>query len=251
MTMQMPVAMQTTVKPPSTTTTTTTSMRRLRPRPSSRRLVVSRASDVEEAIERLVRYNAANDVTFCDGIDAWVQEDIDRLIDEGRVDGGVERAVDGDGTWRVFCAPHIARLATPVGVRFDPLRYDLSGGKIRSDVRHRGIVPDGWLSASGSIRACEEPYVVDGRPRPACKIEFDSFWIGSGATADQPRDSPKATGDANAVDSIIDAIGRVGFIEDVATFPVLFYDDRAGLVVFQFPPLKSNIAAYRVGVSKL
>jgi hypothetical protein len=26
---------------------------------------------------------------------------------------------------------------------------------------------------------------------------------------------------------------------------VLFYDERAGVVIFQFPPLKSNIAAFR------
>jgi hypothetical protein len=47
------------------------------------------------------------------------------------------------------------------------------------------------------------------------------------------------------VDKAINAVGKLGFVDAIATFPVLFYDERAGVVIFQFPPLKSNIAAFR------
>ena len=63
-----------------------------------------------------------------EGVPDDVRRAIDRLIDSGRVDGGIENAVRGDGTWRVFSAPHISRLATPLGVKFHPLRYVIADG---------------------------------------------------------------------------------------------------------------------------
>ena len=210
------------------------------------------AVDVDAALARLAAYNTQppdGPPPFCDGVSESVQADIDALIANGRVDGGVTNAVShGVGTWRVFAMPHIARLATPLGVRFGPLTYEIRrGGKIRSDVRHRGKwVPDGWLSAAGSVKTASAGYDVDGRTREACKIVFDDFWVGRGASAEEPRsESPKVKGNAGVLDRVIDIVGRLGFIEDVATFPVLFYDEKAGIVIFQFPPLKSNICAFR------
>jgi len=204
----------------------------------------SSSSTVAEALAALTRHASTPGVTLYDVVDD-VQRSIDVLIADGSVSGGIENAVRGDGEWRVFCAPHIVKFAGPFGVRFAPLRYVIDRGEIRSDVRHGGIVPDGWLSASGRVSATA-PYALDGRQRPACRIEFDTFWIGSKAgDSATPRDDPNASGEANSVDRAINAIGKVGFLESIATFPVLFYDDDAGIVVFQFPPLKSNIAAYR------
>jgi len=181
--------------------------------------------------------------TLNDAIDASAQADIDALIANGRVDGGIANAVRGDGQWDVFCAPHIQRLATPVGVRFHPLRYVIAEGKIRSDVRHGGAwVPDGWLSASGTVSTGSE-MTSEGRLRPSCVIKFDKFWIGArDGDASAPRDWPE---NGNAIDRAIDAVGNAGFLESFAKFPVLFYDEAEGLVIFQFPPLKSNICALR------
>jgi len=39
-------------------------------------------------------------------------------------------------------------------------------------------------------------------------------------------------------------LGRVGFLEGLATFPVLYVDED--LTVFRFPPLGVNIAARRM-----
>lgn len=201
------------------------------------------ASDDEDATLKRVIDFARSSRTLNDAIDASAQADIDALIANGRVDGGITNAVRGDGQWDVFCAPHIQRLATPVGVRFHPLRYVIEEGKIRSDVRHGGAwVPDGWLSASGTVSVGEE-MTCEGRLRPSCVIKFDKFWIGAReGDASAPRDWPE---NGNAIDRAIDAIGSVGFLESFARFPVLFYDEAEGLVIFQFPPLSSNICALR------
>lgn len=51
----------------------------------------------------------------------------------------------------MFYAPHIARLSSAVGAKFQPIRYTLSGNSISSNVQY--ILPllgSGWLSASGN-----------------------------------------------------------------------------------------------------
>lgn len=198
--------------------------------------------DVAAPLQRVVEY--AEDESSWElhrGVPSEIQRDIDALIASALVDGGIDNAVRGDGDWRVFAAPHIVRLATPLGVLFHPLRYVIRDGTISSDVRHRGrFVPDGWLSASGTVQAVESR-VCEGMVRPACRIGFDTFWIGAGASADEPRAGPGS----GVVDKAINAVGKLGFVDAIATFPVLFYDERAGVVIFQFPPLKSNIAAFR------
>lgn len=215
---------------------------RARGRGASRTAVRASPSGVDDALDTVVEYARRDSMRLHEGVPGDVQAAIDRLIDSGRVDGGIENAVRGDGTWTVFSAPHIVRLATPVGVKFHPLRYVIEEGRIRSDVRHGGIVADGWLSASGRVRATQ-PYELDGVTRPACRISFEHFWIGPGG--DAPREQPGEDDEGGFVDKAIDFVGNLGFLETFATFPVLFYDEEAGVVVFQFPPLGSNIAAYR------
>ncbi len=222
----------------------TRSLPRARGRAASRTVVrasSSSPSSVDDALAVVIEHARLDSARLHEGVPDDVRRAIDRLIDSGRVDGGIENAVRGDGTWRVFSAPHISRLATPLGVKFHPLRYVIADGDIASDVRHGGIVPDGWLSASGGVRATRE-YELDGVMRPACRISFDKFWIGPGG--DAPREEP-GDDDEGFVDKAIDFVGNLGFLETFATFPVLFYDEEAGVVVFQFPPLASNIAAYR------
>jgi hypothetical protein len=208
-------------------------------------LVQARA--VDGAMERVVAW-AALDVdgtrTLNDGVPESIQCDIDALIADGSVDGGIARAVRGDGVWEVCSAPHIKRLAAPVGVIFSPLRYVIDRGSIDSHVRHRGIVPDGWLSASGAVEEGAD-MVCDGRMRPSCVIRFDKFWVGASVqTKDEPRSFP-AEDEASVVDKLIDTFGNAGFVDGFAKFPVLFYNEEQGLVIFQFPPLRSNICAVR------
>lgn len=208
--------------------------------------LIARASSVDGALERIVAWTALdveNKRTLNDGVPDAIQRDIDELVANGNVDGGISNAVRGDGVWEVCSAPHIRRLAGPVGVVFSPLRYVIDQGSIYSHVRHRGIVPDGWLSASGVVEEGED-MVCEGRIRPTCLIKFDRFWVGaSAATKDEPREFP--TEDASFLDVVIDKVGNLGFLDGIATFPVLFYDANEGVVVFQFPPLKSDICAIR------
>jgi len=50
--------------------------------------------------------------------------------------------------------------------------------------------------------------------------------------------------EATVWDKIVSALGRIGFIEGQAQFPVLYVDKD--LTVFRFPPLGVNIAAHRI-----
>jgi hypothetical protein len=47
---------------------------------------------------------------------------------------GPASLADGQGTWEVFHAPHIARLSAALGARFQPIRYTLRGKEIISNV---------------------------------------------------------------------------------------------------------------------
>ena len=51
-------------------------------------------------------------------------------------------------------------------------------------------------------------------------------------------------GEERRWDKVITALGRVGFLEGLAKFPVLYVDED--LTVFRFPPLGVNIAARRM-----
>ncbi len=58
----------------------------------------------------------------------------------------------GQGTWEVFHAPHISRMASVMGVAFDPILYTLQGDKIASNVKYsHPLLGSGWLSAAGAI----------------------------------------------------------------------------------------------------
>lgn len=48
---------------------------------------------------------------------------------------GPDSLLDGQGTWEVFHAPHIARLSAALRARFQPIRYTLRGGELISNVR--------------------------------------------------------------------------------------------------------------------
>ena len=149
-----------------------------------------------------------------------------------------------DGVWEVFHMPHMYNLSSPLGITFRPVRYTLKGGKIRSDVRFdaRGAVR-GWLDSAGTVkRAAQRDDAVE--------LAFDAFWVGR--DGDRPRDSPVAEREVrrderlSPADAVINNIGRAGFLPSFAVFPVHFFDEERGLCIFEFPPMRSFIAAARV-----
>ena len=97
-----------------------------------------------------------------------------------------------------------------------------------------GSFGKGWLCSSGVVRASSDNSV---------EIVFDSFWVGEdGGDSNVPRANPTAS-TLQGADRLINSTGRTFFLSQFAVFPVLFFDKEAGICVFQFPPLKSNIAA--------
>ena len=69
----------------------------------------------------------------------------------------------GQGTWRVFHAPHLERLSSAVGARVEPIRYTLDGDRLFSNVRYsHPLLGAGWLSASGGFlgRLCRKCLLV-------------------------------------------------------------------------------------------
>ena len=144
-------------------------------------------------------------------------------------------------------APHIRALSAPLGAVARPLRYTLSanGALIRSDVRYAApLLGSGWLSAEGRLVQRADGDGVD--------VLFDAFWWRPGGDARVPPvtgASPVAEGSVVApLDALVNAIGRAAFFPSLSRFPVNFLqvDDRAGLTIFTFPPLRTTIAAARV-----
>eukprot|EP00850_Spirogloea_muscicola_P024700 SM001327S27067 [mRNA] locus=s1327:1006:1681:- [translate_table: standard] len=124
-------------------------------------------------------------------------------------------------------------MSSILGARFDPIRYTLTGTHIASNVKYSSqLLGDGWLSASGDFEA-------DGLD--AVRVLFDSFWWDIG------RDDlkPDPQGQGSWQQTSLNNLGRALFFPQLSTFPVLYLDQD--LVVFNFPPLSTNIAAHRVG----
>ena len=177
--------------------------------------------DVARAVETLVasaRLGSSDDATASDVIAA------------------------GEGVYEVFNMPHLFNLSSPIGMRFKPVRYTIGArGEIRSDVRF--VTPGGfagWLSASGRVDASGVDEVT---------LAFDSFWVGRDGAS--PRDNParagaEGGGALGAMDALVNGLGNAGFLPSFARFPVRFFDEDAGVCVFQFPPLRSDVAAQRV-----
>mmetsp|Transcript_19062 Transcript_19062/g.36417 ORF Transcript_19062/g.36417 Transcript_19062/m.36417 type:complete len:263 (+) Transcript_19062:79-867(+) len=176
---------------------------------------------------------------------AEVNEAVKSLVESGSAGGlAAESLTKGAGVWEVFYMPHIRTIAEPLGLSFCPLRYTITeDGQIVSDVRYKvPVVGQGWLSSSGTVRLQNEDDI---------ELRFDKFWIG-GADVDQtkPRPNPEAEASSvqarSTVDNLINVVGNAAFLEDLGSFPVLFFSDEADICIFKFPPLNSAIAAYRV-----
>lgn len=146
----------------------------------------------------------------------------------------------GQGTWEVFYAPHIARMSSAMGARFEPIRYALDGTAFTSNVKYsNAVLGQGWLSAGGSLSKKYDD---------AVEVHFDRFWVdGSDSLRPDLPPGSSSTG-SSTVDSVIGSIGRAAFFPQLAVFPVLYLDEQ--LAVFKFTPLDSIIAVHRVGSSR-
>ena len=167
---------------------------------------------------------------------------VDVMVRSKNIGGTPEECLArSDGVWEVCVMPHMLRLSAPLGITFRPVRYSLKDGKIRSDVRFRlpGGIVRGWLSSSGSVNATAR----SDHDGAAIDLVFDRFWIDLN-DGDVPKDFVDCV---SAVDKAVDAVGKAGFLPSFAFFPVHFFDAKSGTCVFEFPPLRSNIAAKRVG----
>ncbi|GAQ86961.1 hypothetical protein KFL_003230060 [Klebsormidium nitens] len=140
----------------------------------------------------------------------------------------------GQGTWEVFHAPHITRMSSLLfgGTKFDPILYILNGGHIDSNVQYTApLIGSGWLSAAGDFRGVDSERV---------EVFFDSFWVDRGADGLKPNPAGKGSWFVDGLNSA----GRALFFPELSRFPVLYLDQD--LVVFEFPPLRTKIAAARL-----
>lgn len=171
---------------------------------------------------------------------------VKKLIELGEAEGHAERSLtEGDGVWEVFYMPHIRRIAEPLGVKVQPLRYSILGGKITSDVGYSApVVGAGWLNSGGEVRQADDEQV---------QILFDAFWVGKPSL--EPRSNPFTQSQdlqgneelrISALDSVVNAVGKKGFLPSFSFFPVLYFSAEEGVCIFKFPPLNSAIAAYRL-----
>ena len=71
---------------------------------------------------------------------------------------------------------------------------------------------------------------------PTVRLIWERIWWQPGGSADKPPLDPDAEG-AAAMRPVVQALGRAGFSEDLAVFPVRYADHAQGLAVFEFQGL--------------
>lgn len=137
-----------------------------------------------------------------------------------------------EGVWRVAFAPHITKLSSLAGAKFDPIWYKLDGaGGIESNVRYAApLAQEGWLSTRGRYGT---------RDADTCFVDWSEAWWNPGEAW------PSAKSEDGAFAPIVSAIGRLGFVTAFANFPVVFLN--RDLCVFVFPLSQTRIVAVREG----
>eukprot|EP00468_Gymnochlora_sp_CCMP2014_P000441 CAMPEP_0167743064 /NCGR_PEP_ID=MMETSP0110_2-20121227/1800_1 /TAXON_ID=629695 /ORGANISM="Gymnochlora sp., Strain CCMP2014" /LENGTH=253 /DNA_ID=CAMNT_0007627377 /DNA_START=45 /DNA_END=806 /DNA_ORIENTATION=- len=168
--------------------------------------------------------------------DKTVANAINTLLQDKSPSNAVDKTIsdfDWNGSWRVVYAPHLSFASQMLlGTKFD-VEYAIDDETMQSNVRVTSdILPlQYWLCSAGSV--------TSAGPRD-CKIKFNEFWVEplTRATIDAPPPKPDLSGGNRF---LINAMGKLGFLEDLALFPVLWMDES--LCVFRFPALNVVIAA--------
>lgn len=142
------------------------------------------------------------------------------------------------GTWSVVYAPHISTLGQG---NFNPILYDLRPDGIMFSHVHFNIPlidKTGWLSVSGTYSSQDENRVS--------RVDFDKTWIKWNGDEDND-DKPYPTLDAvpaSLEKTIVQAIGRLLFVDGVSVFPVSYLDEDT--IVFDFELLSTRICARKI-----
>ena len=184
--------------------------------------------------------------------EAQLQAAVDTLLstENGISNPGPVTLTSGSGNWNVVHAPHINRMSSILNTKFN-ISYTLAPNatspvsasstaettpQFWSTVKYESpLFGSGWLSASGRLLSAGND---------SLELRFDTFWVDEGSEKSKLR--PFLTQETmNSGDKIITAIGKLTFFEGLARFPVLYLDTDAGVSVFRFPPLKSNITVVR------
>lgn len=145
------------------------------------------------------------------------------------------------GTWRIVYAPHIYTMGRLFQGSFDPVLYSMKpGGKMTSHAKYNfPILGSGWLSVSGTYSSQDEDSV--------CRVDFDKAWVkilDSDSSDEEPYDSLEAVPPSPWKD-VIQALGKLFFIDAVSVFPVSYLDKDT--IVFDFELLGTRICARKVG----
>eukprot|EP00747_Dinoflagellata_sp_TGD_P223383 gnl/TRDRNA2_/TRDRNA2_94961_c0_seq1.p1 gnl/TRDRNA2_/TRDRNA2_94961_c0~~gnl/TRDRNA2_/TRDRNA2_94961_c0_seq1.p1 ORF type:complete len:320 (+),score=44.88 gnl/TRDRNA2_/TRDRNA2_94961_c0_seq1:174-1133(+) len=159
---------------------------------------------------------------------------VDTLIKDATPPATVDFA-DAAGTWRVVAAPLIDTLSRLALTKFD-IQYRIGADStIGASVRYNSkLVGDGWLCTDGTISN------VADASTPTVKLVWERIWWKPGGTADTPPIDPDVEG-AAFLRSLIQALGRFGFNEPLARFPVKFLDTSNGLAIFQWQSLTAVV----------
>ncbi|KAJ1487467.1 hypothetical protein T484DRAFT_1786603 [Baffinella frigidus] len=141
------------------------------------------------------------------------------------------KAAKISGRWEAMYAPHMAKLSSPFGVRFGPVRYTMGsdGDKrtITSNVQYRSkLFGSGWLNAAGTYCSLDPSTV---------RIDFENFWWDPTERA-TPSDAP-----APDAGGLVQTLGTAGFLPSFSRFPVRYVSDD--LCIFEFKLTGTNIVA--------
>ena len=161
---------------------------------------------------------------------------VDTLINETPTQPPTVDFTEAAGTWRVVGAPLIDTLSRLALTKFD-IQYRIGdSGTIGASVWYSSrLVGDGWLCTDGTIGN------VADAATPTVKLVWERIWWQPGGAADAPPMDPELEG-AAFLRPLVQQLGRFGFSEPLARFPVKFLDTANGLAIFQFQSLTAVVA---------
>jgi hypothetical protein len=132
------------------------------------------------------------------------------------------------GLWQVIYAPHVSTLSRLSLTNFE-INYLFQGdNNLLSNVKYTSkIFGNGWLNARGKV-------YMEGN---VCKIRWEKIWWEINTTNPSQDDDTER----HTFASIIQAIGKLAFVEDFSVFPVQYLDND--MTVFLFPLFGTRICA--------
>lgn len=236
------------------------------------------STQIDKNAPASTKYKFLNSLGVLDGLNVATKERtqmVSDLVEENptpRPGSQASFAPLATGTWSVVYAPHIytmGKLAllgqsitgstststSPAATNkqpevvqsaLGPVIYELnSDGTMVSHARFDlpwwpsigGSSKSGWLSVSGTYSSQDDNRI--------CRVDFDKAWIKwiTSADDDKPYASLESVPDSFEK-SIVQTVGKAGFVDGVSVFPVSYLDDD--LIVFDFELLGTRICARKI-----